>query len=615
MVIIAYWIYITCLVFLTGNNVFSLFRQITSKPLISHNIVLIFFSGLFSLLFFSSGTHLFFPVNEIVHIVVLCLNIIAAIIFRDSTNTFFRLLVQEVKSIPVSGIILIVIVVISWALLSMDQPFHNWDEGRYHLQSLLWTKEYKIIPGLANLHERFGTNSAWYPFCALFDVYWFDHKVYHVLNSYIILLVIVWGIRSTFRKSIRMTDIAAICVSAYVLIDFTFIRQWYIIGVTPDTPLQIIVMTAAIPIIGMMFSEGSFRIHFYHVTTIISAAIMLRVGGFIMLPFALIFFYFIGKKSGFKALIIPAIMISLALLLTITRNYILSGYVLYPVVSVSFLQPDWMFPYGKEVGYWVTNHLLFRELGMQSYGGTFDPARLADVGSLFIKHNIMQFGKLSGFSLLFVCSISITFFSGARRRLLFVIHSLLLVLVVLIYIQSGGVFRFIAGYIYMADSLLIVFLFGFSDKNILKRMAGWIGLIVIISLFIFNIFISGHFYIQFRRSFQSVSEGLFQVQSVPVSPSAPHKLQNINIHISQFVDYRLQRKDIWQHDYIADCEVTEFVPFQSYQTCQEQNVFVAVMNWMNPLPSVGGVYPGLTLRGNDITSGFRLSEKTTEQRK
>ncbi|EMO63800.1 hypothetical protein LEP1GSC133_1179, partial [Leptospira borgpetersenii serovar Pomona str. 200901868] len=37
-------------------------------------------------------------------------------------------------------------------------PF-AYDSGLYHIQSIKWIQEYSVVPGLANLHGRFGFNS------------------------------------------------------------------------------------------------------------------------------------------------------------------------------------------------------------------------------------------------------------------------------------------------------------------------------------------------------------------------------------------------------------------------------------------------------------------------
>jgi hypothetical protein len=49
-------------------------------------------------------------------------------------------------------------------------PVINYDTGLYHWQTIKWIIQEPLVPGLANLHERFGFNSLWLTFAALVDL-------------------------------------------------------------------------------------------------------------------------------------------------------------------------------------------------------------------------------------------------------------------------------------------------------------------------------------------------------------------------------------------------------------------------------------------------------------
>lgn len=46
--------------------------------------------------------------------------------------------------------------------LYLLNPTYNYDDGLYHLQIMRWYSEYPVVPGLANLHGRFGFNSSFF---------------------------------------------------------------------------------------------------------------------------------------------------------------------------------------------------------------------------------------------------------------------------------------------------------------------------------------------------------------------------------------------------------------------------------------------------------------------
>lgn len=63
------------------------------------------------------------------------------------------------------------LLVLSWltvAALALG-PDRHYDTGLYHLQSVRWAQAYAVVPGLANVHGRLGTNSSLFLFSALVD--------------------------------------------------------------------------------------------------------------------------------------------------------------------------------------------------------------------------------------------------------------------------------------------------------------------------------------------------------------------------------------------------------------------------------------------------------------
>lgn len=62
-------------------------------------------------------------------------------------------------------------------------PPRNYDTGLYHAQAIRWIEEHAAVPGLANLHVRFGFNSAWFLPAALFSFAFLPVGPLHALNA------------------------------------------------------------------------------------------------------------------------------------------------------------------------------------------------------------------------------------------------------------------------------------------------------------------------------------------------------------------------------------------------------------------------------------------------
>ena len=80
------------------------------------------------------------------------------------------------------------------ALIRASGAPDNYDTSLYHLQAIKWIEEYPVVPGLANLHSRFGFNSnvfllyALTSFKNLFrqEIFSLNLIIFFVISSYIL---------------------------------------------------------------------------------------------------------------------------------------------------------------------------------------------------------------------------------------------------------------------------------------------------------------------------------------------------------------------------------------------------------------------------------------------
>ena len=83
------------------------------------------------------------------------------------------------------------------------------DTESYHIQSIKWIQEYGSVPGIVNLHVRFGFNSSWFSSVALFS---FSSKTtggFTVMNSVISVWVCYWFIEK-FNQFQKENNVASL---------------------------------------------------------------------------------------------------------------------------------------------------------------------------------------------------------------------------------------------------------------------------------------------------------------------------------------------------------------------------------------------------------------------
>ena len=98
------------------------------------------------------------------------------------------------------------------------------DTGLYHAQAIRWIEEYGVVPGLANLHSRFGYNSASFALSAFFSETWLIGRPMHCVAGFFALLCAckcVAGLMAFWkRKKVRISDFLSIGGIFYLIAVF-----------------------------------------------------------------------------------------------------------------------------------------------------------------------------------------------------------------------------------------------------------------------------------------------------------------------------------------------------------------------------------------------------------
>ena len=130
--------------------------------------------GLGAMLLVASTAQLFFglgttPGTALATFLVLSgLAILAWVIWTNRTKAHGSLRKSIAwRRLPVLlALVLLLVALIDMAYLATGEPMDA-DAGSYRIGSILYASEYQLIPGLTNLHFRFGFDSSLWPFAAL----------------------------------------------------------------------------------------------------------------------------------------------------------------------------------------------------------------------------------------------------------------------------------------------------------------------------------------------------------------------------------------------------------------------------------------------------------------
>lgn len=217
----------------------------------------------------------------------------------------------------------------------------TYDEGLYYSQFIQWTQTYRVVPGLANLQDRFGFNSSWHVLAALFNGAWITGKAMNPINGVLYLLMTIYLLGGLAAPASPMASAASrarfMKLALLVLINMPWVGVYNLIA--PAADLVVFYLTALAILLWLEQLETGapqpllWLIPAYLLTIKLSA-----------LPALLLTAYLFWKsRHRYTMIAISAVIIAPWLI----RNVILSGYLLFPFERLDLFHPDWKVPATK----------------------------------------------------------------------------------------------------------------------------------------------------------------------------------------------------------------------------------------------------------------------------
>lgn len=287
--------------------------------------------------------HFYLPINAFISFGVFTLGLAFAYCYRRKIITGFLGYKKILKSYTVIfGISLMVFIVISRSLEIPSNP----DSAGYHLASIGWINRFHLIPGLANLHFRFGFNNlGYFNYPALFNFYPIFSRGYVVASTSIIIvtyLFIFRGILASNRKApLKISPIIWILTLAITL------SLRYVDSPTPDLIVFLLEIVIFLSLFSYFFEIQSATQKTTSKFLVIGLSTLLITFKLSSLFYAVISILLVllpafnVEKICFKKVFLIVILIIAPHLI---RGYWLSGYPLFPNPSLAYETLEWLVP-------------------------------------------------------------------------------------------------------------------------------------------------------------------------------------------------------------------------------------------------------------------------------
>ncbi len=284
----------------------------------------------------ASIASLFMPVSFYLLAAVLFLAVVSFVYIKTD---FIRLVIAvRQKKMPI--LMAAPFILIAFWVCS-GQPT-NYDTGLYHLQSIKWIEEYGVVPGLANLHSRFGFNPNVFTLYALTSFKSIFGQEIFVVNFILFSASIIYFLIEML-KALKQNGASNIFIFNGIL--FVIVLGGYTILSSPTPDFVSLILNIFIFSYMLRLSEkdaeNGIR-KFIPILILCTYTLTVKLAN---LPLTiLVVFILLKHLSNIRKWVSVLPWLGLIILPWLARNVIISGWLVYPFPALDLFSFDWKIP-------------------------------------------------------------------------------------------------------------------------------------------------------------------------------------------------------------------------------------------------------------------------------
>lgn len=334
LVILLACTYISFVCLLWGTATFQIFKKYLSNQNTVPHFSILCLLGLTGIVCLAGLFSLFMPLGKWYVHVFLLLPLVFTFsslksILEQIIKKNFRI-THTLSLMLLSCCCVLLLVMASWQIAHPDTL-------GYHIQTIEWIENYRVIPGLVHLNYRYGLQGLWFPACALFNFKPLGVSSVNFLNC----AATFWFVFFLIKKmddSLKEKDMAAgFLWLALLIISFWNYTQ---VRLTTTSASPDFIVTILIWAIVYLFlqkeSYGNFIIPLLCFT-----AITIKLSSLPIIVFA-VYSLLVLLKEKKKQLFFSTILFGLLVISSfVTRNIITTGYIAFPSPFPDIITADW----------------------------------------------------------------------------------------------------------------------------------------------------------------------------------------------------------------------------------------------------------------------------------
>lgn len=328
------WLLLVLIFFSTGKIFIRIYlKSIRKEDEKEYSTIETFFIGLCTTGTIVCITSIWFPSGIKM---VVCLSIISFIhIFIIQRRNLIHNIRVKIKSLTSFQSVLIISSLFIFLLFSLVSPQFP-DVYYYHIQNMMWNEEFHVIPGLANIEERFGFNSNMFLLSSVFGLQPLFGEFIYGINALCMFLVLVYIIR---QEKYQKKYLTLLFISIYVILFMEY--KTHIGSSSSDLLPNLLIVFLLFSLLSNPHNFVKKSILFWLIPIF---CVTLKVSTVFICLLLLYLLFTLIRKKEYRVILFICITGLLIVTPWLVRNVIISGYLIHPYPSLDLFSFDWKLP-------------------------------------------------------------------------------------------------------------------------------------------------------------------------------------------------------------------------------------------------------------------------------
>lgn len=326
--VILSWIYISFICVLIGIGILR-----------KKNLGVIYYlaAGIIGITVYVEIFSIFGKIGALAHTIMLAAALIAGVLERKTIAGLWSRYKNSLFSWEGFFYLCFIILI---AFFTSRGIFHT-DTNIYHAQAIRLYEEYGLIKGMGNLQLHFAYNSSYLAFASVFSMKWLLGQSLHVTTGLIEIIMSIYafhGLKNFKQHQSHLADMMRVGILFYTLVILTG-------SMSPATDYTTMYFVLFVITAWCENIEGIRDLEKYCLLAVVTVFVAtLKFSACVLVLLAIYPAVYLIKEKRWKEILLYAGCGLLIMLPFLIRNFLISGWLLYPFNGIDIFNVEWKIP-------------------------------------------------------------------------------------------------------------------------------------------------------------------------------------------------------------------------------------------------------------------------------